>query len=216
MIVLTELHYLPGTEYFANILSAEGIMAEVFENFQKQTFRNRCRILGANKVEDLIVPVKHKSPKMSIKETEIDYGQRWLPVHWGAICSAYGKSPFFDYYISDFETVFKQKNKFLLDFNINLLTLCLKFLQINIPVHFTTGYQINKNNAIVDLRDTIKPKGIKGINSVYEPCPYIQNFGKQFVPALSIIDLLFCEGNHAKEVLKQSKRPKEQNIDFHC
>jgi len=216
MKILTELHYLPGIEYFVNLLIAEEIIIEACENFQKQTYRNRCNILGANKIERLVIPVKHNINKILIRDVHIDYTQRWSSVHWRAICSAYGKSPFFDYYVLDFENVFNKKHKFLFDFNLDLLTLCLKILKLNKKINFTTTYQSDDYNGQIDLRDTIKAKG-NAINSPYfKAFPYIQNFGKHFVSGLSIIDLLFCEGNYAIDILKQSLHSNEQNSDFHC
>ncbi len=216
MKILTELHYLPGIEYFVNLLIAEEIVIEACENFQKQTYRNRCNILGANKIERLVIPVKHNTGKISIRDVQIDYNQRWSSVHLRAIYSAYGKSPFFDYYVLDFENVFNKNHKFLFDFNLDMLTVCLKILKLNKKINFSENYQSADNNGQIDLRDIIKAKG-NTFNSLYfKAFPYIQNFGKHFVSGLSIIDLLFCEGNYAIDILRQSMYSNEQNSDFQC
>ncbi|MBX9851431.1 MAG: WbqC family protein [Cytophagaceae bacterium] len=202
--LLIESHYLPNLEYFFHILQNDHILIESCENFQKQTYRNRCHILTANKVDILSVPVINLGRKVLIKEVEIDYSQKWLNVHWGAIKSGYGKAPFFEYYAEFFHDILYKKHRFLFDLNIELMTLCLKLLRVDKKIGFTSFYEKKPENKI-DLRSQISPKKD---NSPYiiTWTPYTQLFGSNFVPDLSIIDLLFCEGTNAGEILKRSKR----------
>ena len=202
--LLIESHYLPNLEYFWHILQNDHILIEACEHFQKQTFRNRCHILTANKVDILSVPVINQGRNVLIKEMKIDYRQKWLNVHWGAIRSGYGKAPFFEYYAEFFHDILYKKHSYLFDLNLELMTLCLKLLRVDKKIGFTSLYEKNAENNIRDLRSQISPKKD---NSPYiiTWTPYTQLFGSNFVTDLSIIDLLFCEGPNAVEILKGSK-----------
>ncbi len=88
--ILLPTAYLPPAGYFSLIAEAGKLLLERQENYIKQTYRNRCTILTANGKVSLSVPVrKGTSPKISIKDAEIDYSKRWQQVHLGAISSAY-------------------------------------------------------------------------------------------------------------------------------
>lgn len=202
--ILIDLQYLPSLEYFACLLQSENVCIEENEHFVKQTYRNRCHILGANKVEVLSVPVIKGNRKILVKDIKIDYNQKWLGNHWRAIVSAYGKAPFFEYYVSYFYDVFYKKGKFLFDFNYELLTLCLKLLQVDKKMFFSERYEHNPGEGVLDVRSVIHPKRDHAKNSFYVPYSYNQIFGKNFVENMSIIDLLFCEGPNASSVLKNS------------
>jgi hypothetical protein len=210
MNLLTELHYLPNLAYFTALIQAETIMIEACENYQKQTYRNRCYILGANKTEILTIPVKHLAEKQSVKEVEIDYNQRWLPVHKRAIASAYGKAPFFEEFFPLFEQEYDKKYRFLFDLNMGLLTRCLYCMQVKKKIMFTDKYNILPENGYFDLRNHIIPGKEDRSVEIYKPYPYSQMFGREFVSNLSVIDLLFAEGNFAIEILSKSFNSKTE------
>lgn len=199
--MIIDLHYLPSLEYFACILQHDTITIEAHEYYEKQSYRNRCKILASNKIDILSIPVQNGNSKVLIRDLKIEYRQEWLRRHWGAIYSAYGKSPFFEYYADFFATVFEKKTDFLFDFNLELLTICLKLLKVEKKIIFTEEYQ---NVAQNDYRGQIHPKRDYALNNIYQPIAYRQNFGNEFEPNLSIIDLLFCQGNQAVKVLEHS------------
>ncbi|MEP2771646.1 MAG: WbqC family protein [Fulvivirga sp.] len=202
---LIDLQYLPSLEYFAVLFKYDKIIIEKEEHFVKQTFRNRCEILSANKVEKLSVPVIGGRKKIKVKDIQIDHEQNWQKDHWRAIQSAYGRAPFYEFFAHYFEPFFQKQEKFLYDFNFRLLTLCLKLLQKKIIFEETSEYiKSPLNDQTDDLRSEISPKiGYKS-NKHYRPVSYPQVFGKNFVANLSIIDLLFCEGPNAKTLVTKS------------
>jgi hypothetical protein len=215
MILLTEIHYLPSIEYFVRLLSYDKLVLEANENYQKQSYRNRCYILGANRVEELSVPVKKGVGKQLITDVQIDYDQKWLPVHWKSITSAYGKAPFFEYYSELFQQIFFKRHNYLFDLNLELLELVLKLLSFDIQVDHSVTYQskMELNSAeIRDFRGTIHPKSKKSYLKEISSVKYIQLFGGVFVENLSIIDLLFCEGPNASQILKKSHINSSLNI----
>jgi hypothetical protein len=192
--ILLPTAYLPPAGYFSLIAEAGKLLLERQENYTKQTYRNRCTILTANGKVSLSVPVrKGTSLKTSIKDAEIDYSKRWQQVHLGAISSAYGRSPYFPYYYPDFEGIIKTRHKFLIDLNGELLTRCLKILNLVIPVSFTDSF-MNPGSAENDFR--YRPVPERNIKS------YIQVFPSNgFVGGLSIIDMIFNTGPEAKNYL---------------
>jgi hypothetical protein len=202
--VMMDLHYLPSLEYFAALLKYDYVYIEAYEYFQKQSYRNRCYIRAANKVDMLSVPVLDGRRKVLIRDIRIDYQQGWLKDHWRAITSAYGKSPFFEYYAPYFEQIFFKKHTFLYDLNWELLTKCLDLLQIRSKIKSTSLYAKDPDLKYVDLRSGIHPKKNYLNNKIYRALPYVQNFGSEFVPNLSIVDLLFCQGVDARQYLELS------------
>ncbi|WP_143959846.1 WbqC family protein [Litoribacter populi] len=206
--IITDLLYLPPIEYFAAIDGFEKLIIEGQDNYQKQTYRNRASIRLANKVESLSIPVKGGKGKL-YKEVEIDYEQKWVNIHLRGIKSAYGKAAFFEYFFPNYESVFESKPARLFDLNLELLTLCLRFLQHPVRLVVSTEYQ--SNVEIQDLRGVIQPKQPYDARGIYRPVSYMQLFGLDFVPNLSVIDLLFCEGPQAGKIISQSKKTIEQS-----
>jgi hypothetical protein len=198
--MLIETQYLPCTDYFALIFKSKAIQIELFENYQKQTYRNRCSVLSAQKKEDLIVPIKKNNPKTITKDIRLDYTVAWHRQHLGALKANYGKAPFFEYYMDNFERIFAKKHDFLVDFNTELLTNCLKVLKWKIEVEFTRNFDIETEN---DFRDKIHPKKKRELFWNSDNITYQQNFGNEFVPNVSIIDLLMCKGPESSEFLEK-------------
>jgi hypothetical protein len=198
--LLIELHYLPCVQFFSELKKHDILQIEACETYQKQSFRNRTRILTAQKVDNLNIPVLAGNSHLPIKEVRIDYSQKWQLVHQRAIQAAYGKSPFFEFYSEDILRIFDKKPLFLFDLNLEFLTVCLKLLGLKKQIEFTSEYQAINNNQqrlLADKRGVIHPKNEANIPFK----PYQQVFGKQFEANLSIIDTLFCEGNNSTSYL---------------
>lgn len=198
--------YFPNIQYISKFVAFDELVLEQFENYQKQSYRNRCVIYGANGPMTLVVPVKKNSgTKTSIKEVLIDYDLKWQHQHWNSIYSAYKNSPFFDYYEDDFCVFFRGKEKYLFDLNtkINELILCL--LRINVNFKLTQTYAENSFNY--DYRSSISPKPrLFKSDELFTAYPYPQVFSDKFgfKPNLSIIDLLFNIGPDSIEIIKKS------------
>ncbi|VAW29351.1 hypothetical protein MNBD_BACTEROID06-1388 [hydrothermal vent metagenome] len=203
MQILLDLHYLPNTSYFSLLAKADEVIIERHENFVKQTYRNRTHILTPNGIDALSIPLIGSQKKIKIDEIKIDYSQKWANRHWRAIKSAYGKAPFFEYYADYIKQEIYAEHKTLFALNLNLLTLCLRFLQIEETLAFTSSYQKTAENPILDLRSSIHPKKTFTSSLKIEYIPYQQVFGNSFVQNLSILDLLFSEGSNAGSIIRQ-------------
>lgn len=210
MKCLIDLHYLPSLEYFSSILRFDIVRIEKHEHFIKQNYRNRCCINTANGVSRLTIPLTAKSGKPRITDIKIDYSQKWLNNHWRAIESAYRNAPFFEHYQSDLHQSLFRKHTFLYDLNFELLTTCLNWLKSELRIEETLLYETVPESGIHDLRNTIQTKKSKNNTTFFNPVAYQQVFGKSFAENLSIIDLIFCEGPNAGNIIRASTFPSEQ------
>jgi len=191
-----ELHYLPSIEYISLILQKEEIIFEIFENFPKQTFRNRCEILTSNGKLTLIIPQVHQHGiKTLTKDIQIDYSQNWQKQHLGAFQAAYGKSAYYEYFAPYLWNIFSKKQKFLVDLNIELLELIFKFLGSSCQFKFSSDFE-SKDSIYYNL---IHPKVQKINVSDYS---YQQCFGMEFVESLSVVDLVMNRGRDSLSILK--------------
>ncbi|TVP48788.1 MAG: hypothetical protein EA341_10305 [Mongoliibacter sp.] len=204
MGIITELFYLPSIEYFAAVQGNGIICLDDLERYQKQSLRNRTSILLANKTEKLSVPVYGGNKNQPYRDIRIDYEQKWLNVHLRGMQSAYGKAPFFEFYYPYLEQVYLKKLPFLIDMNQQLLTVCLKLLRWDTEVKYLSEF--GEKSGLSDLRGVIKSKEHFTERDIYEARPYSQLFGVDFVPNLSIIDLLFCAGPEAEAIITASKK----------
>jgi len=204
--LLLPLACLPDIEFFCWLHHAPKVVFEIHETYPKQTCRNRYRISSANGPLTLSVPViKPVGNHTPTHTVRIDSSENRLRNHWRAIESAYNKSPFFLYYRDDFEQVFLNPPELLIDFNQRLLNLCLKALKLKPEFRLSESYQKNPAD-LADLRNSIMPKNpLNHASGFLRFEPYTQVFAdrQQFIPNLSIIDLLYNLGPEAGEYIKR-------------
>jgi hypothetical protein len=141
-------------------------------------------------------------------EVRIDSEQKWVMNHLRCIQSGYGKAPFFEYFFPYFEEGLSREQTHLWALNLNLLTICLKLLRW--PVKLIQVDQEGLPADVMDFRGQIVPSGSYLDRPFYQAVPYGQNFGLNFVPNLSILDLLFCMGTQSDSWLEKSQKKHEQ------
>ncbi len=190
--------YFPNTLYFALLTSGNVIELEHHESFQKQSFRNRTVILNIDKRLDLIIPVKKGRKQELIVDTQIEYSENWQHQHWGAVKSAYGRAPYFEYYADEVKALIYSEETRLFDLNLNVIKGISRLIGISNEIQPTTNYEPSKPH--LDLRGYIHPKKNAPSEAVLT---YNQHFGNEFVGSLSILDLLFNEGPQSLSLLKQ-------------
>jgi hypothetical protein len=183
------------------------IYIEKHENFIKQSYRNRCIIYGANGKLSLSIPLKKGLDlKSKITEIEIDYTEDWQKNHFKSIESAYRHSPFYEYYIDEFEKFFTTKYNTLFELNSEILNTIFDILELESNVQFSDEFLSSHKDAF-DFRNSINPKSrLNKHDNNFNPTKYIQVFGEKhgFIPNLSILDLIFNEG------------PNSYNYLFNC
>ena len=177
-------------------LSPSIIYIEACENYQKQSYRNRCHFYAADGIQSLSFPILHEgnTHKRPISEVRIDYSKPWVMQHKRAIVSAYRTSAYFEYYQDELFAILDSKPEKLIDLNTRLLEFFLEKTGIKAEVHMTESCG---QDGCEDLREAIHPKRQDTIlQKLKLEKPYFQVFAEKhgFIPNLSIMDLLFNEG----------------------
>ena len=208
--------YFPPVSWFAAVaseftLSPDGVnpsmlTLEACENYQKQSYRNRCRIYSASGAEDLNVPVVHENGtfKLPITRIRIDYSVPWTLKTKRAISSAYDSSPYFEYYKDDIFAILDSQPETLWELNLRLIEFFLKKTGIAADISFTQEFSLESQER--DLRWAIHPKKPDMVlEELGLKKPYFQVFARKygFISNLSIMDLLFNEGPESIIYLKK-------------
>ena len=225
MKALLSSTYFGPIQWYQKLNRYDECLIERHESFIKQTYRNRMLIPTTNGPLALTIPTNHNT-SLAMKDIRISDHANWRHVHWNALLSAYGESPFFEYYQDDIRPFYEKKYEFLFDFNMEITEKMIELLDIRPKISITneyiqneepkvqgeefssfTNHKVQSSNlkvqskevqSIVDFREAIRPKKplpdaefeSKRYYQVYE-----QKFG--FQPNMSILDLLFNEGNEA-------------------
>jgi hypothetical protein len=189
----------PDIASFAAMVKAEKVYFEVKDNYQKQTYRNRYYIYGANGKLALTVPVAYtQKNRQRTEDVVISNTSQWQTIHWKSILSAYKTSPFFEFYEDDLRPLFLCTPKNLLEFNLMCFKAVLDCLQIDISFEQTLAYEKHPKHC-ADLRSLVDIKNTFDLQ--FEK--YTQVFGAKhgFLNNLSILDLLFNLGPDAPTYL---------------
>ena len=190
--------YFPSISYMARFLKEDAPVIEVWETYHKQTYRNRCRVMTANGVESLSVPVvKVNGNHTMTKDMTLSPIELWQHIHSRCLESAYKASPYFDHYYDYLRPVFEGHFERLIDLNDAALKAVMRMLKVNKEFVHTTDYVHEAEN---DLREEFSPK--KPFDTSLFPT-YYQVFSEKypFAPDLSVLDLIFNEGPEAMEYL---------------
>ena len=203
--VLLHPCYFGPVSQFVAIAKAESIIFENEDNYQKQTYRNRQYIYGANGKLLLNIPIKHsgnKTQHQRYREVKIENDFDWQKQHWRSLQTVYRTSPFFEFYEDEYAPLYHKKYDFLLDFNYDCLEVVFDSLQLELAYSKTDEF-ILKPKDVVDARPLVKAKGAK--NHIFDP--YTQVFDSKFgyLNDLSVIDLIFNEGPNALNYLESQE-----------
>ncbi|MDR1682155.1 MAG: WbqC family protein [Candidatus Symbiothrix sp.] len=197
MTALLSTAYLAPVEYYAQLYQRP-VIIEQWDNYVKQSYRNRCIIATTNGLQTLSIPtVKPNTLKCLTRDIRIAEHGEWRHLHWNAIVSAYNSSPFFEYYEEDFRPFYEKKYEFLFDFNERLRETVCRLMHFSPQVSYSSEYLKNPD---LDLREAIHPKK-PSLRQSFPP--YYQVFEQKFgfQADLSIIDLLFNMGPEAEKIL---------------
>ncbi len=183
------------------VVQAQGqLIFEQYEHYQKRSFRNRYMIRDSNGVHTLSIPLRSgKNNQLLITEVEICYNTEWTKQHLQSIQTAYGKSPFYNYYKDEFKQLFSKQEKYLWNWNLNLVTWLFAKMNLHNRFQFTSQYQKQISETQVDLRNKFEIKNLQSqlIVSKNEFDPFYNYLNY----AISGLDLLFNFGPESKEFL---------------
>ena len=191
MEVLLSTTYFGPIQWYQKLYRAERVVMEQWESFQKQTYRNRCLIATTQGIQALTVPVVRGETSL-MKDIRISDHGNWRHLHWNALQSAYGESPFFDYYQDDIRPFYEQHWTYLLDFNEAIRARMCELIDITPEVTLSKVFNAKAND---DFREAINPKH-PAPDPDFIPKPYYQVYKQKygFLPNLSILDLLMNMG----------------------
>ena len=198
MALFIPTYFSPISQYHA-LLNSNSITFEVEENYQKQTYRNRCYIYGANGKQLLNIPVSiPKSTKKTKSKDILVENSNWQKQHYKSLEAAYNHSPFFEFYKDDLQKLFSKKYTYLLDVNLDSFAFIMEALELSKEYTLSKVYEETKLNDFRNLADSKKKVEISFLS-------YIQMFDQKFgfLKNLSILDLLFMEGPNSINFLKK-------------
>ena len=163
--------YLAPISWYRTFRVTPNALLDTDEHYVKQTIRNRCTIAMPDGPANLIIPVEAASSHVPIRDIRISEHGQWRHHHWNALRTAYGKSPFFEYYADDFAPFYLSRtHDYLIDFNAALHEVVC---------------------SLIDMNQSVAPQQQR--NTYYQV--FAQRLG--FLPDLSIVDLLFNMGPEA-------------------
>jgi hypothetical protein len=196
--LLLSTAYLPPLHYFSLILNHPTIYIEQYENFVKQSYRNRCEIYSSNGKQILSIPLIKQSDKELIKDKKISYSEDWQKQHWRAITSAYKNSPFFEFFEDEIKPFYHQPYEYIIQYNTQLLYTVLNILRVKNEIQFTNQYVTEPYNMI-DKRNCSNINNDNHFNTN----PYYQVFSTKngFISNLSCLDIIFNTGLETKQLL---------------
>ena len=207
MKVLLPIGYFPPISYFAYFLETE-VTIEKHEHFIKQSLRNRCTIIGANGCLNLLVPRTKSNDRSTIGTAQIHNETDWKTLHWRSLEAAYRKSPYFEFYEDDLRPLFKKTHTYHFELGLESIKTICNLLEMDFKPDFTSKHESSFEG--LDLRNSWNKQDYAKQNPVKSFPRYIQVFSDrhEFVPDLSILDLLFCQGPRAVDSLQQLELTK--------
>jgi hypothetical protein len=197
MTLIVELDYFAPSIFYYKLIQITHCVFDIYEPYQKMTFRNRCTLSGANGIIHLSVPlIQGRGQRTIMRDVRIMNKENWQSRHWKTITSVFNKSPWFSFYHDEMVVLYNKKFDFLVDWNLA----CFEWIADKMAIKAATSLSkepiINPDpNEYKDWRNYMRPSTINAINP--NPARYPQVFEERFgfIPNLSILDYLFCAGN---------------------
>jgi len=220
IISINQPGYLPWAGYFNRIARSDVHVVLDHVQFEKNSFVNRNKVLGPSGPFWLTVPVRTKGKfgSLPICEIEIDASQHWQRKHLQSIRSAYGRAPYFGDYWPIIEKAVSSDNSRLSALCGDLTGRLLQALDIETKVCRSSNFDFQqaKSDLVLEIcrhfdatrylsgpfgRDyldlqSFEDAGVAVEFNDYTAAPYAQQ-SSEFVPNLSVLDLLFNEGPSA-------------------
>ena len=227
-VAIMQPTYLPWIGYFDLIDQSDIFVFLDSIQFDKRSWQQRNRIKNTNGELLLTVPVLSKRKRdQKIKEVQIDTNQKYLPNHLRTISNNYSKTTYFREYQTEFSELYEHDYKFLADLNITLIKWFA--MKLGIQVEFIRSSSLETSGRKVSLLANIceklsadhylSPQGSKtyieennlflknGIRLSYQEFrhPRYKQLWGDFIPYLSIIDLLFNEGEKSLDIIRDGR-----------
>jgi hypothetical protein len=201
--IVIESQYFAPVIFYKKVNNFLHVEFDIYENWQKMSFRNRCTLAGSGGPVSLSIPLEDgRGQRRLMKDVRIANRYPWQSQHWKTITSCYNRSPWFEFYRDELEALFQKPVNFLVDWNLACWDWTLKKMGMEISTGTTAQYLVEYDmSKWLDLRSQLLPKSI--MDQYPHPVVYPQVFEDRtgFIPHCSILDLIFCEGKNARMVL---------------
>ena len=223
-LAMSQSNYIPWRGYFDLIASVDAFVIYDDVQYTKADWRNRNRVKTRDGVKWLSVPIyaNHNFPAL-IRDTELA-GTNWSLKHWRTIHHAYGKARHFAFAAPILEELLFTPFRTISQLNIALIRNIAQLLGINTPITVASDHEpvfgklTRPAEMCAQLGATIYVSGPRGrdylVPSVfadrgvgvewfdYSGYPEYPQLWGEFVPDLSVIDLLFNCGAEAGRYMK--------------
>lgn len=210
MVLNIDLQYFPNVNWFKKVIQYKHVEFYSSEQHTKMSFRNRTWVAGADGRLQLSVPIAaSRNERQLYKEVRIVPGN-WATIHFRTLSSCYNRSPWFEHFRDELAVLYATPFSFLFDWNLA----CLDWVnrQLGHPMHYdlvNAGIQpmnttLKMATAESTWRNFFRPGNVEEwVRAEGAEIRYPQVFEDRtgFIPGLSILDLLFCEGPAALSYL---------------
>jgi len=236
IITIHQPNYIPWLGFFHKLLISDVYVAFDDVQFEKNSFNNRNKIKTSGGDCWLTIPIitKGKSKETLLNSAEIDNNQNWAKKHLKTIQTNYSKAEFYDSYIDFFEGIYSKNWKTLSELNMNIIQKIIDELQIDTQIILTSeikNKKEKKDKLVLEICNNLDAdvyiSGVLGKDYLntsdfekekidvyfqnYNHPKYSQLWG-EFIPNMSIIDLLFNHGPNSKNIIMQGNINKKQII----
>tara|TARA_B100000787_G_scaffold164925_1_gene148192 strand:- start:2886 stop:3581 length:696 start_codon:yes stop_codon:yes gene_type:complete len=225
MLGISQPIFMPWIGYFAFLDKIDKLIFLDDVQFEKRSWQQRNNIKLNNQKHLLTISVKSKGKfKQKISEVEIIDGNN-MELIKKKIFHAYNKSPYFLDYYENICKILDKNHNYLSALNIELIKFFIKTLNIKVNLDYSSNYSLNLNkeklifeicklNNCDQYLTTIGSENylkeylvIPGTNTKisyfkYDDVEYSQ-IKNDFIPKLSILDLLFNEGANSIKILQK-------------
>jgi hypothetical protein len=228
IVSMHQPNYLPWIGFFDKIKQSDVfvLLDDVqFPRGKKGFFGHRNKIKTNAGEKWLSVPIKNKSDLVPFNKTIINYETDWRQQHCNLIKEFYKKSKYFLDYYEKISNIIMKKHNSLTDLSVELIVYFMGELKINTELKYASDLvdnNISGGERIIKIleelgathyltgsgpgsmryinEDEFNSKGINLSWQLYEHPKYEQLYG-DFIPYLSVIDLLFNYGTNSKEMI---------------
>ena len=225
-IMIRQPGYMPNIGFFKKIEYSDIFVFLDDTQFSKDQYDNRNKIKTKSNSKWISVPLKRPVFRKKLNQVVISYDSEWIKSHSELIYQNYKDAPYFSSYWNEIKKILEQKSNLLIDLNLNLISYFLKILQINTTTIRSSELKITKTKTqrLVDICTQVNAScyisGIGGKNVVDESLfknsnikltyensihPNYNQIHGNFMKNMSIIDLIFNEGEKSSEILKKIK-----------
>lgn len=204
-IIVSPIVPFPNIYWWSLAINADTILLDQTEHFEKMSLRNRYLVSGSGGLNTLSIPIAEgRQQRKPMNEVMIDYKNDWQKQHWRTLQSVYNRSPYFEFFNQDIQSLYLQKFDMLIDFNEASIQLMVRLLNIKLHLSKAEFYQKNYPETVDDIRSDFRSNQYNKNPELFPVYHQIFEDRLGFLPNLSILDLLFAEGKNSSAYFVKS------------